>query len=204
MPKTIVTANLLCYGTTIEEGDWGGVKLSYLLSQAGQDPTVASVDFTASDGYLVTIPIQTAMQDNVIIAYELNYLPLSEGLRLVIPEANGNLWISEITSIQMNTNMVNQGISGSGESGLIGQDSPSTNSTIQFSQQQPQVTLQPAAQNRSSVVEPTATPTSVIVPQSEQKISSFPDEAAYLTVLGIVLATVVVTFLLYRVKKSNS
>jgi hypothetical protein len=93
----------------------------------------------------------------------------------------------------MNTNIVNQDISGGGESGLIGQDLSSTNSTVQFSQQ-PQVTMQPATPISSPVVEPTATPTNVIVPKSGQKLSSFPVEDAYLTALGVIVPVVAVAF----------
>jgi hypothetical protein len=54
MPKTIANANLLCYGLLIALDDWGGVKLSYLLNQAGLDTSVESTNFAASDGYSVS------------------------------------------------------------------------------------------------------------------------------------------------------
>jgi hypothetical protein len=50
MPKTIVNANLLCYGLLIALGDWGGVKLSYLLNQAGLDTSVESINFARQTG----------------------------------------------------------------------------------------------------------------------------------------------------------
>jgi DMSO/TMAO reductase YedYZ molybdopterin-dependent catalytic subunit len=58
-----------------------------------------SVDFTAIDGYQVTIPLTTAMREDVIVAHQLNGEPLAEGLRLVIPGANGNVWIAGINQI---------------------------------------------------------------------------------------------------------
>ena len=39
------------------------------------------------------------MGENVILSYQLDGEPLAEGLRLVIPEANGNVWIAGITQI---------------------------------------------------------------------------------------------------------
>jgi hypothetical protein len=43
------------------------------------------------------------IRSDVIIAYEKDHAPLLETLRLVIPEANGNLWISMITSMNMSS-----------------------------------------------------------------------------------------------------
>ena len=99
MPVTNVSAALLCYGSIVTYGIWSGVSLSYLLQQAGVDPTVASIDFQAQDGYAVSIPLQVATQPNVIIAYEKNGLPLTEELRLVLPDENGAMWVALITSI---------------------------------------------------------------------------------------------------------
>ena len=100
MPETNVAAAEYCYGGLVTSGTWGGVSLSYLLQQAGVDPTVASVDFLAADGYAV-IHQQEAMQSDVIIAYELGGMSLGETLRLVVPDENGNMWIAMITSITL-------------------------------------------------------------------------------------------------------
>ena len=35
MPKTIVDAELLCFGRSIKDGSWGGVQLGFLLEAAG-------------------------------------------------------------------------------------------------------------------------------------------------------------------------
>jgi DMSO/TMAO reductase YedYZ molybdopterin-dependent catalytic subunit len=86
MPTLNISAGLLCYGNLVTPGNWTGISLSYLLQQAGLDPAVASIDFLAKDGYAVEIPLQVAMQPGVIIAYEVDGLPLSEMLRLVLPE----------------------------------------------------------------------------------------------------------------------
>jgi len=102
MPKTAVSANLYCYGFLMASGNWSGVRLSYLLQQAEADyANVSSVEFVASDGYQMTIPIEAALREDVIVAYEMDGKPLSEGLRLVIPETNGNTWIATITTISI-------------------------------------------------------------------------------------------------------
>ena len=104
MPKTVVNSDLYCDGALVTYGDWGGVLLSYLLTQAQANTSeVGSVRFEASDGYQVTIPIKLAMDPQIIVAYELNDQPLVEGLRLIIPDANGAAWIAEITFITVST-----------------------------------------------------------------------------------------------------
>ncbi len=101
MPKTEVSADLYCDGALLTHGNWGGVPLNYLLNQGQLTSEVCSIQFTASDGYSVAIPIDLAIEPQIIIAYELNGQPLAEGLRLVLPDANGAAWISKITSITM-------------------------------------------------------------------------------------------------------
>jgi len=103
MPKTVVNADLFCDGGLVTYGDWGGVTLSYLLTQAQVTPEVSSIQFVATDGYGVAIPIGLAMQPQLIVAYEKNDMPLAEGLRLIVPGANGAVWISGIASITMST-----------------------------------------------------------------------------------------------------
>lgn len=102
MPKTIVNADLYCDGFPVTHGDWGGVLLSYLLTQAQITPPEAgSIQLVASDGYQTAIPINIAI--HLIIAYERNGEPLAEGLRLIVPDANGAAWIAKITSITIST-----------------------------------------------------------------------------------------------------
>jgi DMSO/TMAO reductase YedYZ molybdopterin-dependent catalytic subunit len=103
MPKTMVHADLLCYGSLVTSGNWGGVLLSYLLNLTQATPEVLSLGFVASDGYIVNIPIDLAMQPQIIIAYELNSEFLPQGLRLVLPGYNGAAWIAMITSISMSS-----------------------------------------------------------------------------------------------------
>jgi DMSO/TMAO reductase YedYZ molybdopterin-dependent catalytic subunit len=103
MPKTTVTSDLFCDGSLKTTGDWGGISLSYLLTQAQISPDVLSLDFNATDNYRVSIPISLATQPQIIIAYDKNNQTLNEGLRLILPGINGPLWIASISSIGMST-----------------------------------------------------------------------------------------------------
>lgn len=82
---------------------WTGIKLSDLLLKAHLTPEVSSIQFTTSDGYKVTMPIELAMQPQTIIAYQKDSRSLIEGLRLILVGANGSTWISLITTITMSS-----------------------------------------------------------------------------------------------------
>ncbi len=103
MPKTTVYSDLSCYGTLIESGDWGGVSLKDLLAAAGYTEPRANLRFYASDGYTTTLTVSDGTSQDIIVAYELDGSLLPENLRLVIPNANGESWISMITSIWINS-----------------------------------------------------------------------------------------------------
>jgi hypothetical protein len=103
MPKTTVTSDLFCNGILKTTGDSDGVSLNYLLAQAQISPDVLSLDFNATDNYHVSIPINLAIQPQIIIAYDKNNQPLSEGLRLILPGINGLVWIASISSMGMST-----------------------------------------------------------------------------------------------------
>lgn len=103
MPTTTVYAELYCDGSLATYGNWTGILLSDLLIKAQLTPEVSSIQFTASDGYKVTIPIELAMQPQTIIAYQKDGRPLVEGLRLILVGTNGGAWISLITTIAMSS-----------------------------------------------------------------------------------------------------
>ena len=103
MPTTTVYAELYCDGSLATRGNWTGILLSDLLNQAQLTPEVSSIQFIASDGYKVTIPIQLAMEPQTIIAYQKDGQPLAEGLRLILQGANGAAWISLIKAITMSS-----------------------------------------------------------------------------------------------------
>lgn len=153
MPKTVEYAELYCDGALATYGNWSGVLLSYLLTQAEATSQVNSIQFIASDGYRVAIPISLAMQPQIIIAYEKDGQPLPEGLRLIIPRANGSSWIAMITTITMSSSGADDpaGVS----VGLPkANNMPTQSSTTQNSLSKQQVPQpQPTTENSSSIQE---------------------------------------------------
>lgn len=104
MPQTTVNAALICVGSpgsVVAEGNWVGVNLWLLLETAGVSPDAVKVAFYASDGYSTDLPLETAQRGDVILAYEKDGAPLSEGLRLVVPGKWGYKWISQVVSIEL-------------------------------------------------------------------------------------------------------
>jgi DMSO/TMAO reductase YedYZ molybdopterin-dependent catalytic subunit len=100
MPRSTISAELVCPGFFTINGNWTGVTLRLVLEKAGFDPNAATVEFLAQDGYQVSLSIREAMRDDVIIAYEKDGEPLPEATRLVIPGTIGGLWIRYITQIK--------------------------------------------------------------------------------------------------------
>jgi hypothetical protein len=162
MPKTAVYAELYCDGALTTYGNWSGVLLSYLLTQAQATPEVGSIQFVASDGYRVAIPINIAMQPQIIIAYEKDGQPLTEGLRLILPESNGAAWIAKITSIIMSSSGADdpESVSVGGPKANIVQTQTSTTQTPTSKQQTPQP--KPSLENSSSIQK--TAPTNVTYP----------------------------------------
>jgi DMSO/TMAO reductase YedYZ molybdopterin-dependent catalytic subunit len=79
---------------------WAGVKLRTLIENAGITTPSVELSFGAADGYSVQgFPMTEVTRDDVIIAYELDGTALSETVRLVVPGANGNVWIAMIDRI---------------------------------------------------------------------------------------------------------
>lgn len=99
MPTTTVYAELSCYGSLIDGGNWTGVRLGLVLEKTGLIEKAERVEFHASDGYLTSMLYSEAMREDVIIAYEIDGSNLPEVTRLVIPGANGSEWISSIYKI---------------------------------------------------------------------------------------------------------
>ena len=104
MSQTNVSATLFCVSapkTPLEGGNWQGVELWTLLTQAGISQTATKIAFYASDGFSTDLTIAAAQDPSVIVAYILNGTPLGQGEvpRLVVPGHYGYKWIDQITSI---------------------------------------------------------------------------------------------------------
>ena len=116
LPKTTEIVRLTCigykYGATSMTGvaNWTGTKLSEVLNLAQIDlKTAVDVILRTSDhssgGYSTSLKIEEAYWDDVILAYEMNGVPLpvSHGfpIRLVCPRFYGYKWIKWLTFINV-------------------------------------------------------------------------------------------------------
>jgi hypothetical protein len=191
MPKTTVYADLSCYGRFIVSGLWGGVSLRVLLAEAAYTEPTANLLFYASDGYTTTLTVSDDTSQDVIVAYELESSSLPEILRLVIPNANGEAWISMITSISINSPV------------YVSSPNPDA-ATIIFNnptQQQP-ITAQPSPTPQPTnqpTTEPT-TPQPTNPPQTNQSSpyqntssSSSPKEYNYPIIVGTIAALTMIS-----------
>jgi len=90
-------------GDLISTALWKGVRLSYLLGKAAIKPNVKYVVFRCADGYDVGIPIERSQMEGTILAYDMNYTPLTPKhgfpVRAIVPGLYGMMnpkWITEI------------------------------------------------------------------------------------------------------------
>ena len=90
-------------GDLISTAIWKGVRLSYLLDKAAIKPNVKYVVFRCADGYDVGIPIERSQMEGTILAYDMNYTPLTPKhgfpVRAIVPGLYGMMnpkWITEI------------------------------------------------------------------------------------------------------------
>lgn len=199
MPKTTVYAELSCYGRFIEAGQWGGVSLGNLLEQIGFSGQSADLEFLASDGYRVPFAFSDATPKDVIIAYELDSSPLPEVLRLVVPNANGESWISMITSISINNGIYP--ISPNPAAASIVYEKPLLQ---QSHTPQPSPTPKPRDPPITQPTVPTPTPTNQPAQQIDTSSSSQQLESnVYPILIGIIVAatTAAVGFLFFRRRK---
>ncbi|MCH8205783.1 MAG: molybdopterin-dependent oxidoreductase [Chloroflexi bacterium] len=91
-------------GDLISNALWRGVPLRLFLERAGLKPGVVDVSFRAWDGYEESIPLDLAMEDRVIVAYEMNGEPLRPDhgfpMRLIVPGFFGIKHVKWLTAIK--------------------------------------------------------------------------------------------------------
>jgi sulfane dehydrogenase subunit SoxC len=123
LPARELTAVFECYGNPLEPDAparsvasvaWRGVPLAELLGRSGVRPEARFVCFEGMDSgtfagvycerYVKDIPVARALQDDVLIAYEMNGEPLTHEhgfpVRAVVPGyfgTNSVKWLSRIT-----------------------------------------------------------------------------------------------------------
>ena len=90
-------------GDLVSTALWKGVQLKTVLETAGVNPQADYLVFRCSDGYDVGIPLERAMANGTILAYEMNGepLPTDHGypLRAIVPGLYGMMnpkWITDI------------------------------------------------------------------------------------------------------------
>lgn len=93
-------------GTLIGNAVWKAVRMSDVLQKAQVQPTTKELKLEAFDGYHTAIPIELAMNEHALLAFEMNGepLPVEHGypLRCLWPGRYGMKqpkWIEKITAI---------------------------------------------------------------------------------------------------------
>lgn len=209
LPSTTEQAVLSCYGSQVADGQWTGVAISTLLSSVGADTSGGSIDFTAQDGYKMSIPIETVSQPGVILAYAFDSLPLQETYRLVIPEANGNVWIALVISIT---------VSDSSAPAVLARSANVYDATKDFTQNNPKPspTPYPSSTAKPSTptpqpsmpasVTPTIAPTNTTNTPTNQPTaqSAFVLDSLYGAVAGLVAVFVVASLIITKQKKHKA
>ena len=83
---------------------WKGVRLKQVLERAGLPEGTERIAFFAADGYADSFPLEVAMRENVLIAYEMNGVPLppEHGFpaRIIVPGLYGMENVKWLESIQ--------------------------------------------------------------------------------------------------------
>jgi hypothetical protein len=211
-PQTTEYAPLICAGPpsfTVTEGDWTGVKLWLLLEEAGVLPETVKVAFHAQDGYTTDLAVDTALRDDVILAYEKDGAPLSETLRLVVPGCWGYKWIAKVTGIELvNYNFLGmyESLGYSDEGYITGETTPQlplpppspnlpqSSTTPPLPSPSPSPSLSPSpSPNPSNSSSPAPSQT-----QSPQSTPFFPMDSIYATAAVVIIAVIAITVMLKK------
>ena len=103
LPKMTATPTLICVGFFKDTATWSGVSLKTILDMAGALSDAESVTLKSADGYSTSLSLDTALQPENFLAYELmgEPLPVLHGfpLRAVIPGQEGKHWVKWLTEI---------------------------------------------------------------------------------------------------------
>ena len=214
MPKSTVNAAIICVdfpSNIVAQGNWAGIKLRTLLEEAAPSADAIKVAFYAADGYSTDLPVETAMHDDVILAYEKDGSPVND-LRLVVPGKWGYKWISQLTRIELvDYNFLGFWESrGYSDEANISEGSPSAgtfpSSTPPVVIPFPSPTTPPATSPSPSPSQPSITsptPSQQPTPKAmSSEDSSFPTEAVYATA-GLIGAVLVTAALVLKKKTNN-
>ena len=209
MPKTTVNATLVCVDaprTALMAGNWTGVKLRTLLEEAEVSAAAIKVGFHAADGYSTDLTVETAMRDDIILAYDINGIPLND-LRLVVPGKWGYKWISQLTVIEfVDYNFLglweSQGYSDEANTGQIVAINDSMSSLLIPSPTPTPTTSPPPSPSPPPAASPTPAPSQQPTPTPETLKGSFlPIEAVYATASSLAIVIVIFGVIVVRKRK---
>lgn len=86
---------------------WRGVRLRDLIDEAGAEPTANTVIFHCYDGYSTSLPLDTVVNKNLLLAYEMNgvLLPSERGFpfQVVAEDKLGYKWAKWVTEIELSS-----------------------------------------------------------------------------------------------------
>jgi len=92
-------------GNLIGTAQWTGVRLADVLSMAGVQSGAEYVVFNCTDGYSVGIPLDAAMMQGTLLAFEMNGVPLPQEhgypLRAIVPGLYGMNNAKWITGLEV-------------------------------------------------------------------------------------------------------
>lgn len=84
---------------------WEGVRITDLLREAGYDPSAATVIFHCADGYTTSLPLDTVVERQLLLAYKMNGidLPKERGypFQVVAEDRWGYKWAKWVTRIEV-------------------------------------------------------------------------------------------------------
>jgi len=94
---------------------WRGVRLKDVLAKVGVKPGALEVVFDGADAaplaktpdFVKSLPVDVAMSDDVLIAFEMNGQPLPHWngfpARLIVPGWTGTYWVKQLASVKIST-----------------------------------------------------------------------------------------------------
>jgi DMSO/TMAO reductase YedYZ molybdopterin-dependent catalytic subunit len=92
---------------------WEGVLISDLLDQAKPLPEAKVVIFHAYDGYTTSLPLDYLIDNDILLAYKMNDIPLPPErgfpFELVAEEKWGYKWIKWVTTLELSDDVNYQG-----------------------------------------------------------------------------------------------
>lgn len=105
LPSVEIKATLQCVTGPIGTAIWKGVTLKYLLNLVNPTEDALEVVFYGIDGFSSSLTISEVIKYDVILAYEMNGVPLprEEGfpLRVVAPYHIGYKWVKYLDHVEL-------------------------------------------------------------------------------------------------------